>query len=142
MSSLSKSDALSTEQLGSLLSKHDINPTPQRMHIAALMLQRKQHISAEEVLAGVNHATPLVSKATVYNTLNLFVKKGLIREVLIDPSRIFYDSNTSKHHHIYNVDTGELTDLSLADIQISNIPKLPDGQVLEGVDLIIRIKNG
>lgn len=141
MMSLTHQPEKTPDQIRTRLTQVGINPTPQRLHIASLLLKREQHISAEEILAGVNRDTACVSKATVYNTLNLFVEKGLIREVLIDPSRVFYDSNTSDHHHMYNMDTGELTDIAAGQIQIDNIPGLPDGQVLDGVDLIVRIRN-
>ncbi|MCB1756567.1 MAG: transcriptional repressor [Gammaproteobacteria bacterium] len=142
MTSLSQPVTKSRHQISLLLRESGINPTPQRVNIAALLLERKQHISADEILAGVNRNSSLVSKATVYNTLNLFVEKGLIREVLIDPSRVFYDSNTCPHHHMYNVDTGQLTDIAAADLHIDKLPQLPEGVSLEGVDLIIRVKNG
>ena len=64
------------------------------------------------------------SKATVYNTLNLFLRKKLIREVIVDPSKVFYDPNPDPHHHFYNVDTGELTDIDARDIRVSGLPAL------------------
>ena len=87
--------------------------------------------------AGRDH----VSKATVYNTLGLFASKGLIREVIVDPTRVFYDPNTSDHHHFYNVDTGELQDIDVADVQVSQLPELPAGTVTDGVDVIIRVRS-
>ena len=67
------------------------------------------------------------SKATVYNTLNLFLEKKLIREVIVDPSKVFYDPNTAPHHHFYNVDTGELTDIEAEAIAISGLPAAAGG---------------
>ncbi len=141
MMSLSQPTPLSYNQVTDMLLQQGINPTPQRLHIAQLLFKCAQHISAEDIMGVINNNAARVSKATVYNTLNLFVKKGLLREVLIDPNRVFYDSNTSSHHHIYNIDTGELTDICAKDIAISNLPNLPDDQELEGIDLIIKVKN-
>jgi len=89
----------------------DIRPTRQRMIIASIMLEKPQHLSADQVMALANRRDRWVSKATVYNTLSLFARKGLLREVIVDPTRVFYDSNTSHHHHLFDVEHGTLTDL-------------------------------
>jgi Fur family iron response transcriptional regulator len=118
-----------------------VTPTQQRVEIAAILFARDQHMSADQVLALVNYANSRVSKATVYNTLGLFAEKGLVREVIVDPTKVFYDSNTSNHHHFYNADSGHLTDIDPATIKIEDLPDLPDGTVAEGVDVIIRIRD-
>jgi Fur family iron response transcriptional regulator len=92
------------------------------------------------VLAIVNERHPETSRATVYNTLNLFVEKKLIREVIVDPSRVFYDPNTDPHYHIYDVETGELTDVDAGTVEIRGLPPLPDGMVTERMDIIIRVR--
>lgn len=124
-----------------ILGRYVINPTHQRCEIARVMLSKPQHLSAEQVLSLVNANSPHVSKATVYNTLNLFVEKGLIRQVIVDPTKIFYDSNTSSHYHFYNEDTGELSDFKLNDINLTPFPTLPENTVQSGVDVIVRVKN-
>jgi Fur family iron response transcriptional regulator len=68
------------------------------------------------------------------------VEKKLIREVIVDPNKVFYDPNTEPHHHLYNVDTGELIDVAAADITVSSLPPLPAGLVPEGVDVIVRVR--
>ncbi len=83
----------------------------------------------------------VVSKATVYNTLNLFAEKELIRQVIIDAGKVFYDSNTLVHHHIYNEDTGMLQDIDSEDLIVENLPELPSGTVKSGIDIIVRVKN-
>ncbi len=118
-----------------------IQPTQQRLEIAQVLFARDQHLSADDVLKQVNLDTARVSKATVYNTLGLFAAKGLIREVIVDPTRVFYDPNTCEHHHFYNVDTGELVDIDAADLALMSMPELPNGTVADGVDVIIRIRN-
>ena len=124
-----------------LLEKHDILPTSQRVEIAALMLAEHQHMSADQVLAHIRlSGEAAVSKATVYNTLGLFAEKGLLREVIVDPTKVFYDSNTHPHRHFYNVDDGRLIDFDAAECAISNLPEPPAGTVAEGVEVIVRIR--
>ncbi|MBI1424654.1 MAG: transcriptional repressor [Gammaproteobacteria bacterium] len=129
------------EQIVERLKAAGVTPTQQRVEIAAILFARDQHMSADQVLAVVNTASPRVSKATVYNTLGLFAEKGLVREVIVDPAKVFYDSNTSNHHHFYHADTGHLTDIDPAAIQIQALPSLPEGTIAEGVDVIIRIRD-
>ncbi len=124
-----------------MLRKLKISPTVQRIEIAQTLLSKKQHMSAEQVMGVVNQEKPKVSKATVYNTLGLFAEKGLIRQLVIDPSKVFYDSNVSNHHHFFNVDTGELVDIGDEELNINQLPNLPEGTVAEGVDIIIRVKS-
>ena len=92
-------DAADIEPMESLLRRHGISPTRPRRQIAALMLSAPSHHSAEQVMERLAGAGVAVSKATVYNTLGLFARRGLLREVVVDRSKVFYDSNTSTHHH-------------------------------------------
>lgn len=118
-----------------------ITPTQQRVEIAHVLLARPQHLSAEELLTLVNRRGHRVSKATIYNTLGLFALHGLIREVIVDPNKIFYDSNTSEHHHLYNTTTGVLTDIDAHQIAIGELPQMPAGTEVTGVDIIVRVQN-
>lgn len=124
-----------------LLLQCGIRPTLQRLEIAELLLSHPQHMSADQILGKVNKYETIVSKATVYNTLNLLVEKGLVHQVVIDSGRVFYDSNTDTHHHIYNEDTGMLTDVQADEMIIENVPDLPSGTIRSGIDVIIRVKN-
>ena len=117
-----------------------INPTHQRIEIAHALFSRCEHLSADQIMAIVNERHSETSKATVYNTLNLFVEKKLIREVIVDPNKVFYDPNTSPHYHLYNVDSGKITDIDAAAIRVSGLPSLPAGMVTEGMDIIIRVR--
>ena len=128
------------DALVEMLRRHDINPTHQRIEIAHALFARGEHLSADQILAIVNDRHSETSKATVYNTLNLFLEKKLIREVIVDPNKVFYDPNTEPHHHLYNIDTGELTDVDASRIEISGLPQLPDGMVTDGVDIIVRVR--
>ena len=129
------------DNLAAVLRTHDITPTHQRIEIAYAIFTRGEHLSADRILALVNDRASETSKATVYNTLNLFLEKKLIREVIVDPSKVFYDPNTDPHHHFYNIDTGELTDIDARDIRVSGLPALPRGMATEGVDIIVRIRS-
>lgn len=128
------------DNLAETLRAHGINPTHQRIEIAYALFSRQEHLSADQIMAIVNERHSETSKATVYNTLNLFVEKGLVREVIVDPSRVFYDPNTDPHYHMYDVQSGKLTDISAAEVKISGLPALPDGMVTEGMDVIVRVR--
>ncbi len=123
-----------------LLRRHDINPTAQRAQIIQVLLSRATHMSAEEVYKAVNVGHRHVSKATVYNTLGLLAERGLVREVIVDPAKVFYDPNTAPHHHFFDVGTGELHDIDASQVQILGLPPIPEGAVLEGVDVIVRYR--
>jgi Fur family iron response transcriptional regulator len=131
----------SKEDVIDLLREHGISHTTQRVEIGLVLFSRATHMSAEELFELVNAESPQVSKATVYNTLGLFVEQGMIREVIADPTKVFYDPNTSPHHHFYDVTTGKLTDIDGTDVQISGLPPLPSDTELEGVDVIVRLRH-
>jgi Fur family iron response transcriptional regulator len=122
------------------LRSHGIAPTHQRIEIANALFSRCEHQSADQIMATVNVFHSETSKATVYNTLRLFLKKGLVREVIVDPSKIFYDPNTAPHHHFYNLASGELTDIPADALQVSGLPTLPAGMMAESIDVIVRIR--
>ena len=131
---------LDRDAVRAMLTGAGIQPTQQRIDIAHLLFQRPQHLSAEQVLARVNDGYGHVSKATVYNTLNLFVRQGLISEVLIEPDRTLYDSNTADHHHVYNVDTGELADIPAGRLAIQGDLGLPEDTEIEGMEVLVRVR--
>jgi Fur family iron response transcriptional regulator len=80
------------------------------------------------------------SKATVYNTLRLFLEKRLIREVIVDPGKVFYDPNTAPHHHFFNMVSGELTDIPADNLIIAGVPRPPEGMQADSIDVIVRIR--
>lgn len=124
-----------------LLRRHDIAPTHQRLEIAHVLFSRGEHLAADQILALVNQRHAETSKATVYNTLNLFRDCGLVREVIVDPKRVFYDPNTHPHHHLYNIDTGEITDISADALKVNGLPELPPGMVTAGIDVVVRVRS-
>lgn len=122
------------------LRRHGVSPTRQRVAIARLLFSRSQHVSAEEVWCLANREDPTTSKATVYNTLNLFSERGLVREVIAHPGKVYYDSNTVPHHHFYNVETGTLTDIESEHMELTRIPEVPPGMVVDGIDIVVRVR--
>jgi Fur family iron response transcriptional regulator len=118
----------------------DIIPTTQRVEIGQLLFASPQHLSAEQILERLSAAGRRVSKATVYNTLNLFAARGLVRQINVDPARTCFDSNTQAHYHFHNLDTGELTDVEVPAIEFSRLPSPPAGMELAGVEVVIRVK--
>ncbi len=123
------------------LSAHGHQVTAQRMRLARLIFARPQHLSAEDVLRMAVTAGIKVSKATVYNTLNLFAECGLVREVNVDADRLYYDSTTAPHHHFFNEDTGELSDVPVDAVSVADLPEPPAGTETAGIDVVIRIRN-
>ena len=123
-----------------LLDRHGILTTAQRVEIAEILLERPQHMSAEQIIDRLRDAGSNVSKATVYNSLKLFVEKGLVKELIVDPERRFYDSKTHAHHHFYNVDTGRLSDIDEDEVRFADLPELPEGTECEGIELLIRVR--
>ncbi len=130
------------ESVAQLLRSHGINPTHQRIEIGYALFENPQHPSADEILAMVNARHAETSKATVYNTLKLFVDKGMVRELIVDPNKVFYDPNTSAHHHFYDIATGELIDIPAAGVNVEGLPPLPLGMVTAGIDIIVRTRPG
>lgn len=129
------------ERISALLREHGITPTHQRLEIANVLFGERRHRSADQILALVNARHAETSKATVYNTLKLFLEKGLVRELIVDPNKVFYDPNVTAHHHFYDVVTGELTDFPSEGVRIEGLPPLPGNAVQAGVDIIVRIRS-
>lgn len=124
-----------------LLEQADIIPTKQRLEIARILFSRAQHLSAEQLRALLQTHGIHVAKATVYNTLSLFARQGIIREVVVDPNRTFYDSNSDQHYHIYDENSGTLTDVYSDCLVTDALPALPANTELVGVDVIIRVRS-
>ena len=124
-----------------LLRTHGVYPTVQRMAVAKILFSKHQHITAEQLHTELKQNGFLVSKATVYNTLSLFVENGLLFEIFIDPGSVYYDSNINHHHHFYNIDTKELIDIAEDLAPRFDTAQLPEGTLFDDVDIVIRIRN-
>jgi Fur family iron response transcriptional regulator len=126
--------------VSNLLESHGIRPTQQRIKVAEVLLAAPVHLTADQLLATLKQAPSRVSKATVYNTLKLFVDHGLARQIHTDPDRCVYDSTMQLHHHFQNLDTGEMIDIIPEDLAFSRLPPLPEGTEIDSVDVVIRVK--
>ncbi len=122
------------------LTAHGITPTRQRVEIGLCLFDADKHVTADQLLEQVNRQASGVSKATVYNTLGLFAAKGLLREVVIDANKLVYDTNTTRHHHLYDVESGELRDLPGEALRIEGLAELEDELAVESVDLVVRVR--
>jgi Fur family transcriptional regulator, iron response regulator len=130
------------DAISKLLAEHGLQVTSQRLDIAEYVLSRPQHLSADQILGAMRARGSRVSKATVYNTMNLFSERGIVRTVDVDSDRQYYDSRGEPHHHFYNVDTGELTDIPVGAIRLNVDTALPSGTEQAGVDVIVRVRSG
>jgi len=140
MSTQSASNGPGSEGARLILERHGIRPTAQRLRVAEILLTAPRHLTAEQIIGSLRETSGRVSKATVYNTLNLFVEQGLAREIHADPDRCVYDSTMAPHHHFQNLVTGEMIDIRPDDLSFARLPELPPGTEIAGVDVVIRVR--
>src|SRR5215470_19373849 len=114
-----------------------LRPTRQRLALARLLLENgDRHITAEQLHGEATGADIRVSLATVYNTLHQFTDAGLLREVVVEPGRSYFDTNVSDHHHFFMVDSGSLVDIAGEHVAVATLPDAPHGTTVERVDVI------
>ncbi len=126
--------------VNSRLTACGIRVTEQRRRIASILLSAPQHLSAEQIADALRRDGARVSKATVYNTLNLFAAHGLIRQLSVDGDCAWFDSNIGPHYHFQDERTGALQDVGISDVQFSRLPEPPEGMEVAGIDLVIRLR--
>ena len=114
-----------------ILRAHGIQPSAQRLAVAAYVLDTDEHPSAEEVLRQAKARLPMISRATVYNTLNLFVRKGLVRELVLAEGRSVFDCNLEQHHHFIDEATGTIHDVPWTALRVSRVEQLAGYEVKE-----------
>ena len=112
-----------------ILRKHGIQPTAQRVAVAEYVLRTTEHPSADKVWVGVQENFPTISRATAYNTLNLFVEKGLLRALHLAPDSVLFDPNTNRHHHFIDEETGRIYDIPWDQVEVCNAKALPGFEV-------------
>jgi Fur family iron response transcriptional regulator len=133
--------ASSTPSLLVRLRGAGLRPTRQRLALARLLLDgADRHVTAEQLHGEATTAAIPVSLATVYNTLHQFTGVGLLREVVIEPGRSYFDTNIDDHHHFFCETTGMLQDIPGAAVTVGQLPHAPDGSEISRVDVIIRIR--
>ena len=117
--------------LAAILRAHGIQPSAQRLAVATYVLDTDEHPSAEEVLRRAKAHLPMISRATVYNTLNLFSAKGLVRELVLAEGRIVFDCNLEHHHHFIDDATGTIHDVPWDALRVSKVERLAGYEVKE-----------
>jgi Fur family iron response transcriptional regulator len=131
----------STPSLLARLRGAGLRPTRQRLALARLLLDgADRHVTAEQLHGEATTAAIPVSLATVYNTLHQFTGVGLLREVVVEPGRSYFDTNIDDHHHFFCETTGKLQDIPGAAVTVGQLPLAPDGSEISRVDVIIRIR--
>jgi len=121
----------------SILRRCAIQPTPQRMAVVDYILKTPSHPSADEVLENVRKRCPTLSRATVYNTLNLLVEKQLIKTQILKEGLVVFDPNIQQHHHFIDEDSGQIYDVPWDTFQVPEIESLPDYEITE-VQVVVR----
>jgi Fur family iron response transcriptional regulator len=117
-----------------------LRPTRQRVLLAELLFSKgDRHVSAEILHGEVMAVGEQVSLATIYNTLHQFTDAGLLRELAIDGSKAFFDTNVSNHNHFFIEDRGELIDISGEQIRVDGLPEPPQGMRISHIDVVVRL---
>jgi Fur family iron response transcriptional regulator len=114
-----------------LLSEHGIQPSAHRVAVAQYVLTTHEHPSADRVWDRVRDRFPMISRATVYNTLNLFVEKGLLRELHLAADSVVFDPNMERHHHLIDDETGTIHDVAWNHVEVKNIKSIDNYEVNE-----------
>jgi len=112
-----------------LLTEHGIQPSAHRVAVAQYVLNAHDHPSADRVWARVKERFPMISRATVYNSLNLFVEKGLLRELHLAPDSVVFDAKLDRHHHLIDDDTGRIHDVEWNQVEVCNISRIDNYEI-------------
>ncbi len=119
-----------------------LRPTRQRLALARLLFEGEdRHLTAEQLHSAALAADVRVSVATVYNTLHQFTKVGLLREVVVEPGRSYFDTNVDEHHHFYFESTGDLQDIPSDQLRVAELPEPPGGTRIARVDVVVRVQD-
>ncbi len=116
-----------------------LRPTQQRSALAELLFKCDRHVTAEQLHKEAVAAGSDVSLATVYNTLHSFRQAGLLREVAIEGSQTYFDTNTSNHNHFFFEDSREVVDIPQSQIELQHVPSPPEGYEIAHIDVVIRL---
>ncbi len=132
-------DTIRTEaEIRALLAKAGLRPTRQRLLLASLLFgQGDRHVTAESLHSEVARVGEHVSLATVYNALHQFKDAGLLRELALEGSKAYFDTNTSNHNHFYLESEGRLMDIS--GVRVEGLPEPPEGHRISHIDVVIRL---
>ena len=132
---------LTMSEIEKLLDKAELRQTKQRTQLAKMLFQAEnRHFTAEQLHKEARTAGGTISLATIYNTLHQFRTAGLLRQVIVEPGKVYFDTNTEPHHHFYIEDDGELLDVERSEIEISALPEIPKDCAIQETDVIIRLR--
>ena len=133
---------LITDRSTTWLGRVGLRPTRQRLTLAGLLIGdgQNRHVTAEGLFEAASGSGEKVSLATVYNTLKAFCDAGLMREITVDGSKSYFDTNITDHPHFYWEDTAELTDAPADELEIRRLPNVPKGAEISSVDVVIRLR--
>ena len=124
-----------------ILRSAGLRPTRQRMALASILFAKgNRHVSAERLHEEATAARVPVSLATVYNTLHQFTGAGLLREVVVDGSKTYFDTNTDDHHHFFIEGDNEVLDIPSSNLAVDQLPAPPQGMEISRVDIVIRLR--
>lgn len=125
-----------------ILREAGLRPTRQRLGLARILFDKgDRHVTAEQLHSEASESSLRVSLATIYNTLHQFTEAGLLREVVVEPGRSYFDTNTSDHHHFFHEQSGYLQDIPGSAIAVGQLPPPPEGTEVQRVDIIVRVAN-
>ena len=128
------------DRMAAQLRQAGLRPTRQRVDLGRVLFAKgDRHVSAEELHAEAEAAGVRVSLATVYNALHQFTEAGLLREVAIDGTRTYFDTNVSDHHHFLVEGEGRLIDL-VGEIAIDSLPQPPPGMEITSVEVVVKVR--
>ena len=125
------------------LRSSNLRPTKQRLKICKFLFDRKKtfHFTVETLNKNINkNGDTKVSLATIYNTVEAFTSAGYLKEILTSKNKSFYDTNIKSHHHFYDEETKELTDINYNQVKLSKVPMPPKGKKIKNLEVVIRIQ--
>jgi Fur family iron response transcriptional regulator len=138
---MGKASRESASQATQRLRHAGLRPTRQRVELASLLFQDcDRHVTAESLHDEISSAGVKVSLATVYNTLHQFTEAGLLRQVIVDAARSYFDTNTGDHQHFFLENEGMLIDIPGETIAVAGVPAPPAGMSVDRVDVVVRVK--
>jgi Fur family transcriptional regulator, iron response regulator len=125
----------------SILDRAGLRPTRQRLLLARVLFEHgDRHVTAEQLHSEAEAEGAAISLATVYNTLHQFLAAGLVREVVIEAGRAYFDTNVTEHHHLYNESNGQLRDIPADLVDVDALPEIPEGFKVDRIDVVIRLQ--
>ena len=121
-----------------------LRPTNQRLAICKILFNRKEtfHFTIDQLKKIIEkNVRKKISLATLYNTVHAFERKGYLKEISLKGNKTFFDTNTRSHHHFYDEETSQLTDIKNENISVNNLPKIPNGKKIKNIEITIKVES-